>query len=487
MPGIVLSLRKNRQVTVPSRNSVECTTCRPHHRAGGRGPNTAVPTRTIVAPSAIAASKSPLIPIDSSRETQARRRARAAWRSTGRGSPASGGTVISPCRREPDARRRVDERRRVGRRQPPFCSSPATFTWTSTRRRAHGPRSRRRARPGRPTATASTHGTSWLTLLRCSRPMKCHGGAVGRERRRLRHELLRAVLARVVTPAATTRAHRVDSTASLVTATSRTVVRTATAARAAAAMRSRTSASVRDRRVASVVTARRRRRAGRSVDHHAVAAGDAVAPVREVVGRRRRCTRRGLELVDTRSARTRGGSRAADVERGRARGGGGLDLGPEPRAERGEVVGAELVVRRRGCTGRGPRAPGRCRAAHRGHRRLDHAVARARVARRAPPRRRCRWRARSARSRRRSRPGPGPARSVADRRRRASWHRLVARDVHRRRRAPGAACTQRCRRPDRPRAREHARRLRARPRVVADVVADIARVVRRRGPRRADP
>jgi hypothetical protein len=36
----------------------------PHRRSSGLGPNTAVPTRTIVAPSAIAASRSPLMPID---------------------------------------------------------------------------------------------------------------------------------------------------------------------------------------------------------------------------------------------------------------------------------------------------------------------------------------------------------------------------------------------------------------------------------------
>src|SRR5204862_3115589 len=65
---------------------------------GGRGPKIAVPTRTIVAPSSTATSKSPLIPMErsgrpSSRPSNAKRR------NTGRTSSASstaGATVIRP-------------------------------------------------------------------------------------------------------------------------------------------------------------------------------------------------------------------------------------------------------------------------------------------------------------------------------------------------------------------------------------------------------
>src|SRR6185437_14934488 len=62
---------------------------------GRRGPNTAVPTRTMVAPSPIAASKSPLIPIDSVPRSRPAARSRNAAKH-GRGSPSRGGTVISP-------------------------------------------------------------------------------------------------------------------------------------------------------------------------------------------------------------------------------------------------------------------------------------------------------------------------------------------------------------------------------------------------------
>src|SRR5439155_1575768 len=65
---------------------------------GGRGPKTAVPTRTIVAPSSIATSKSPLMPIESS-ASPCRSPSLRSVRNHGRApsaSGASGGIAMSP-------------------------------------------------------------------------------------------------------------------------------------------------------------------------------------------------------------------------------------------------------------------------------------------------------------------------------------------------------------------------------------------------------
>ena len=94
---------------------------------GRRGrPKSARPTRTIVAPSSTATSKSSVMPIDSSRELERAPPARGARRTTGAGRRRAGGTVISPstARPEPRQRRRRAARRRRGA-QPPFCGSLA--------------------------------------------------------------------------------------------------------------------------------------------------------------------------------------------------------------------------------------------------------------------------------------------------------------------------------------------------------------------------
>src|SRR3989442_5108751 len=118
-----------------------------------RGPKIAVPTRTIVAPSSIATSKSPLIPIDNSRSP---------WRSPSfasvrnqtrvpAGSGASGGIAISPSTLTWSSFATLSSSSSSpSGATPPFDGSRATFTWT-------------RASTGRPPCWArlsSSHASS---------------------------------------------------------------------------------------------------------------------------------------------------------------------------------------------------------------------------------------------------------------------------------------------------------------------------------------
>ena len=85
-----------------------------------------------VAPSAIAGSKSPLIPIEHSRSPRSSVRRRSA-RKCGVGSPLGGRHGHEPLDVEPEvatARRRAPGASPGA--QPPFCASPPTFTCTST-------------------------------------------------------------------------------------------------------------------------------------------------------------------------------------------------------------------------------------------------------------------------------------------------------------------------------------------------------------------
>ena len=88
-----------------------------------RAPNSARPTRTIVAPSSTATSKSSLIPIDSSREPEVGGQLAQRARTSGGGRRRAGGTVMRPATSRPSAAERVDERRHRAGRQPPFCGS----------------------------------------------------------------------------------------------------------------------------------------------------------------------------------------------------------------------------------------------------------------------------------------------------------------------------------------------------------------------------
>ena len=176
------------------------------------------PTRTMVAPSSIAASKSPLIPIDSSAQPEPLGEAHGARRTRAAGPPPAGATVISPSTSSPSGPERVDERARVvGTRSRPSAPRRPRFTSTSTRAPGRPARDRRRRARRRSTECHQrTHGASWSTLLRWSRPMKCHVGAGSR--RRARAPWPRSSWARFsprsVRPARAPRATRVDRHAS---------------------------------------------------------------------------------------------------------------------------------------------------------------------------------------------------------------------------------------------------------------------------------
>src|SRR5438128_1155015 len=149
---------------------------------GGRGPKIAVPTRTMVAPSSTAISKSPLIPIDSSGSP---------WRSASlrseRNQPRAssarstvGGVAINPRSRSPPSF--VSASTAVSTAsggQPPFDGSRPRLTCTSAstgRPRARARRSSSRARSMRSTEwTTSNSSSASRTLFVWRWPTRCHG------------------------------------------------------------------------------------------------------------------------------------------------------------------------------------------------------------------------------------------------------------------------------------------------------------------------
>src|SRR3990170_7514824 len=154
-----------------------------------RLPKIAVPTRTIVAPSSIAASKSLDIPIDSSvipkpappRETHSanRSRSRTKYGRLSSGSSVHGGMAISPRRRMPGSpgAASISAGSSLGT-SPALVSSPARFTSkrtgttfpASVARRDISPRSARES-------TVWIHeksATVFFTLFLWSFPTRCH-------------------------------------------------------------------------------------------------------------------------------------------------------------------------------------------------------------------------------------------------------------------------------------------------------------------------
>src|SRR4029077_17093020 len=122
---------------------------------GGRGPKMAVPTRTTVAPSSIATSKSLLMPIDSSVRPCCSPSLRSARNQTreSSGSFPSGGIAMSPRTLTPgSAATASSSAPRPSGATPLFDASPPTFTSTSalmTRLRARARLSSSRARSSR--------------------------------------------------------------------------------------------------------------------------------------------------------------------------------------------------------------------------------------------------------------------------------------------------------------------------------------------------
>ena len=151
----------------------------PGHGCPGRGPNRARPTRTMVAPSSTATSKSSVMPIDSSDSSSA-----AAWLPQ-RGEPAAGVAGVGRHGHEaatssPAAGRSSTRRRDAA----PGGSRPSAAPRPGSPRRAPGRpapagRSRRRARRRSTDCQHATHGASARTLLRWSRPRKCQRTPTG--------------------------------------------------------------------------------------------------------------------------------------------------------------------------------------------------------------------------------------------------------------------------------------------------------------------
>ena len=97
-------------------------------------PKSARPTRTIVAPSSTAISKSSVIPMDSSVISSVAAEFAELRRTTAAGRRPAGGTVISPSTRRPTPRSVVDERAgRIRRHNRPSAARAPMFTSTSTR------------------------------------------------------------------------------------------------------------------------------------------------------------------------------------------------------------------------------------------------------------------------------------------------------------------------------------------------------------------
>src|SRR5439155_8108481 len=152
-----------------------------------RGPKSARPSLSRVAPSSTATAKSSVIPIDRwgsstpRRDATWSRRARRAWK-WGRDawlSAVRGGIAMSPWRQRAGRDRTCKARPSTAPgARPRFCGSPATFTWmrTISRRPARvASASSAAARGSESTVwTQSKVATAARTLLRCRPPIRCH-------------------------------------------------------------------------------------------------------------------------------------------------------------------------------------------------------------------------------------------------------------------------------------------------------------------------
>src|SRR5437867_4138493 len=155
----------------------------------GRGPKSAVPMRTNVAPSSTATSKSPDMPMDSSRietpgilsacASAANIRNRRKCGRASSGAPAAGGMAISPSTRTPfKAPTRSVTRANSSGLNPCLVFSSATFTSSRiacVSPRSLAARSRRSATSSRSTACSSAkRPTAALILFVWSGPIRCH-------------------------------------------------------------------------------------------------------------------------------------------------------------------------------------------------------------------------------------------------------------------------------------------------------------------------
>src|SRR6266849_8686867 len=149
---------------------------------GDRGPKMAVPTRTMVAPSSMATSKSPLMPMEQCSSPTASRSSR---RRRNHGRDASAESVAGGMHMRPRTSRlfsrviAAKSRLSSAGWTPPFWGSSPIFTWTSTRRARSAWWARRSS-----SCASSTRSTDWihskrraasLALFVWSEPMRCHG------------------------------------------------------------------------------------------------------------------------------------------------------------------------------------------------------------------------------------------------------------------------------------------------------------------------
>ena len=165
-----------------------------------RAPNRAVPTRTIVAPSAMAISKSSLMPIDSVSTcgwcaAQACRTVRAC--------AAKGGAARvrrpdaareSPSGRAARSRGLRGDRRRPARstssgRQPCLLASSSMLTWISTFSGARSQaavraRARHQLDRGRRSAPSRSSAAASAALFDCRWPIRCHSSVPSDRRQR---------------------------------------------------------------------------------------------------------------------------------------------------------------------------------------------------------------------------------------------------------------------------------------------------------------
>src|SRR5262249_39647513 len=149
---------------------------------GARGPKIAVPTRTMVAPSSIATSKSPLMPMEQCSRPEASRSSRRRLNHFRDASAlsAAGGMHIRPRAsrfRQPVMASSSGFSASGG--TPPFCGSSPTFTCTRTLTRRPCAWARRSS-----SLASSSRSTEWIqskswtasfALLVWSEPIRCHG------------------------------------------------------------------------------------------------------------------------------------------------------------------------------------------------------------------------------------------------------------------------------------------------------------------------
>ena len=167
-------------------------TCRLTPVAGARGPKIAVPTRTIVAPSSMATSKSWLMPIDSSRSIAGSTPSADQRSRSSRRPPEVGPDLLRVVEERRQQHQAVDPRGPAARPRPPSSSRtassgravlgrprrpgpPAPASWATPRSRSPPGRARsQQVRRCRPSGCRRTARAAFRALFDCRWPTRCH-------------------------------------------------------------------------------------------------------------------------------------------------------------------------------------------------------------------------------------------------------------------------------------------------------------------------